>query len=252
MSALGVHNVSVRYGKVPALHDVSFHLNEGERLFISGPNGAGKSSLLGAISGKVATSHGRIEMDGDLIAGRAPEAIARLGLSMVPEGREIFGTLTVDENLRVGTGIRRDRQAIEGDIAEIYDAFPILGERRHANAGALSGGQQQMLAIGRALMTNPKLLMVDEPSLGLAPKIVDQVYDTLIQLQQERGLTLIIVEQSSARAGRVGGRMIVLRSGQIVADGAVSDFASSDMLKDAYFGQSQSQDQAGPNPGAST
>lgn len=243
MSKLGVFDVSVRYGKVPALTDVTLHLEEGERVFISGPNGAGKSSLLGAISGAVATSHGRIEMDGDLLTSRAPEAIARLGLSMVPEGREIFGSLTVEENLRVGTGLRRDRSAIEGDIAEIFDAFPILGDRRHASAGALSGGQQQMLAIGRALMTNPKLMMVDEPSLGLAPKIVDQVYDTLVQLQEERGLTLLIVEQSSTRAARVGGRMILLRGGSVVGDGDAATFADQDMLSEAYFGKSKAQSQ---------
>ncbi|UWP91473.1 ABC transporter ATP-binding protein [Aliiroseovarius crassostreae] len=239
MSKLGVFDLSVRYGKVPALTDVTLHLEEGERVFISGPNGAGKSSLLGAISGAVATSHGRIEMDGDLLTGRPPEAIARLGLSMVPEGREIFASLTVDENLRVGTGLRRDRNAIEGDIEEIYDAFPILGDRRNASAGALSGGQQQMLAIGRALMTNPKLMMVDEPSLGLAPKIVDQVYDTLVQLQEDRGLTLLIVEQSSTRAARVGGRMILLRGGAIVGDGNAADFAETDLLSEAYFGKSK-------------
>ena len=238
MSKLGVFDVSVRYGKVPALRDVTLHLEEGERVFISGPNGAGKSSLLGAISGKVATSHGRIEMDGDLLTGRTPEAVARLGLSMVPEGREIFGSLTVEENLRVGTGLRRDREAVEGDIAEIFEAFPILGDRRHASAGALSGGQQQMLAIGRALMTNPKLMMVDEPSLGLAPKIVDQVYDTLVQLQEDRGLTLLIVEQSSTRAARVGGRMILLRNGAVVGDGDAADFGETDLLSDAYFGKS--------------
>ncbi len=239
MSKLGVFDLSVRYGKVPALNDVSLHLNEGERMFISGPNGAGKSSLLRAISGAVATSHGRIEMDGDLLTGRSPEAIARLGLSMVPEGREIFGSLTVEENLRIGTGIRRDRAAIEEDLDEIFSSFPILAERRHARAGALSGGQQQMLAIGRALMTNPKLIMVDEPSLGLAPKIVDQVYDTLVQLQEERGLTLLIVEQSSARAARVGGGMVLLRGGSVVATGNAADFAERDLLKEAYFGQSQ-------------
>ncbi len=239
MSKLGVFDLSVRYGKVPALNDVSLHLNEGERMFISGPNGAGKSSLLRAISGAVATSHGRIEMDGDLLTGRSPEAIARLGLSMVPEGREIFGSLTVEENLRIGTGIRRDRAAIEEDLDEIFSSFPILAERRHARAGALSGGQQQMLAIGRALMTNPKLIMVDEPSLGLAPKIVDQVYDTLVQLQEERGLTLLIVEQSSARAARVGGGMVLLRGGCVVATGNAADFAERDLLKEAYFGQSQ-------------
>ncbi|UWR12430.1 ABC transporter ATP-binding protein [Sulfitobacter mediterraneus] len=241
MSKLGVFDVSVRYGKVPALTDVTLQIEEGERVFISGPNGAGKSSLLNAICGAVATTHGRIEADGDLLTGRSPEAIARLGLTMVPEGREIFGTLTVEENLRVGTGLRRDRTAVESDIEEVYQNFPILGERRHANAGALSGGQQQMLAIGRGLMTNPKLMLVDEPSLGLAPNIVDQVYETLVNLQNERGLTLIIVEQSSARAARVGGRMVLLRGGSVVGDGDAAQFAESDLLKDAYFGQDKKE-----------
>lgn len=241
MSKLGVFDVSVRYGKVPALTDVTLQIEEGERVFISGPNGAGKSSLLNAICGAVATTHGRIEADGDLLTGRSPEAIARFGLTMVPEGREVFGTLTVEENLRVGTGLRRDRTAVESDIEEVYQNFPILGERRHANAGALSGGQQQMLAIGRGLMTNPKLMLVDEPSLGLAPNIVDQVYETLVNLQNERGLTLIIVEQSSARAARVGGRMVLLRGGSVVGDGDAAEFAESDLLKDAYFGQDKKE-----------
>jgi branched-chain amino acid transport system ATP-binding protein len=162
---------------------------------------------------------------------------------MVPEGRDIFGSLSVEENLRVGTGIRRDREAIEGDIASVFDAFPILAERRNARAGALSGGQQQMLAIGRALMTNPKLMMVDEPSLGLAPKIVDQVYDTMIALQEERGLTLLIVEQSSVRAGRVGGRMILMRGGKVVNEGDAADLARADAVAEAYFGK-QNQEAA--------
>lgn len=239
MSKLGVFDISVRYGKVPAVNDLTLHVDEGERVFISGPNGAGKSSLLRAISGAVATHHGRIEMDGDLLTGRPPEAIARLGLSMVPEGREIFGSLTVEENLRVGTGLRRDAEAVDADIAEIYDSFPILGDRRGAVAGALSGGQQQMLAIGRALMTNPKLIMVDEPSLGLAPKIVDQVYDTLCALQAERSLTLLIVEQSSLRAARVGGRMVLMRGGRVVGEGNAADMADRDALAQAYFGTPQ-------------
>ncbi len=139
MTKLGVFDLEVRYGKVPALGGVTLHLQEGERLFVSGPNGAGKSSLLKAIAGAVSSSHGRVELDGDIITGKSAEAIARYGLSMVPEGRDIFSTLTVEENLRVGTGIRADKQAIEGDISEIYDAFPILGERRHANAGGAVG-----------------------------------------------------------------------------------------------------------------
>lgn len=238
MSKLAIHDLTVRYGKLTALDDVSFTVPEGARVFISGPNGAGKSSLLKAIAGVAPTAHGRIEMDGDILNGAAPEAIARKGLSMVPEGREVFGQLSIEENLMIGTGIRRDKTAIAEDLQDIYAAFPILAERRHANAGALSGGQQQMLVIGRALMTNPKLMMIDEPSLGLAPKIVDQVYETLITLQALKGLTLLIVEQSSARAARVGGRMILMRGGRIVADGDAAQIGSQDSLRDAYFGQS--------------
>lgn len=239
MSKLSVSDLSVRYGKVPALSNVTLNVEEGERVFVSGPNGAGKSSLLKAISGAVATSQGRIEIGGRLVRDRPPEAIARLGLTLVPEGREIFGTLTVEENLLVGTGIRRDPSAVERDIEEIYQSFPILAERRKTSAGALSGGQQQMLAIGRGLMTNPKLMMVDEPSLGLAPNIVDQVYEKLVALQNDRDLTLLIVEQSSARAARVGGRMLLLRGGAVVGDGDAAEFAEQDLLKETYFGQSK-------------
>lgn len=237
MSKLGIFDLSVRYGKLTAINNISFTVAEGERVFISGPNGAGKSSLLAAIAGEVRAAHGRIEMDGDILSGRVPEAIARRGLSMVPEGRRIFRALSVQENLMVGVGQRRDKTAVPDDLDAIYDAFPILGTRRHANAGALSGGQQQMLAIGRALMTNPKLMLVDEPSLGLAPRVVDEVYDRLCSLQAQRGLTLVIVEQSSARAGRVGGRMLLLRGGQIVGDGDAASFAADDLLKEAYFGK---------------
>ncbi len=236
MSKLAVHDLAVRYGKLTALAEVSFTVAEGERVFISGPNGAGKSSLLSAIAGAVRAAHGRIEMDGDILSGLGPEAIARRGLSMVPEGRRIFAGLTVQENLMVGTGMRRDRGAVADDLETVFNAFPILRERARAPAGALSGGQQQMLAISRALMTNPKVILVDEPSLGLAPKVVDEVYDRLTDLQTLRGLTMIIVEQSSARAARVGGRMLLMRSGRIVADGDAAGFAARDLLTEAYFG----------------
>ena len=236
MSKLGVYDLAVRYGKLTAISDLSFTVAEGSRVFISGPNGAGKSSLLSAIAGAVRPAHGRIEMDGDILSGRVPEASARRGLSMVPEGRRIFPGLTVLENLSVGTGMRRDRNAVADDLETVFAAFPILRERARASAGALSGGQQQMLAIARALMTNPKIMLVDEPSLGLAPKVVDEVYDRLCQLQALRGLTLVIVEQSSARAARVGGRMLLMRGGRIVADGDAAAFASQDLLTEAYFG----------------
>jgi branched-chain amino acid transport system ATP-binding protein len=236
MSKLAAFDLAVRYGKLTALSDLSFSVAEGERVFISGPNGAGKSSLLSAIAGSVRAAHGRIEMDGEILSGLGPEGIARRGLSMVPEGRRIFAGLSVRENLLVGTGMRRDRGAIADDLETVFSAFPILRERDRSPAGALSGGQQQMLAIGRALMTNPKVMLVDEPSLGLAPKVVDEVYDRLCHLQAQRGLTLVIVEQSSARAARVGGRMLLMRGGRIVADGDAAEFAARDLLTEAYFG----------------
>jgi len=236
MAKLGIHDLAVRYGKLTAIADLSFAVAEGERVFVSGPNGAGKSSLLSAIAGAVRAAHGRIEMDGEILSGLGPEAIARRGLSMVPEGRRIFPSLSVLENLMVGTGMRRDRSAVADDLETVFTAFPILRERARSQAGALSGGQQQMLAIARALMTNPKVMLVDEPSLGLAPKVVDEVYDRLCQLQALRGLTLVIVEQSSARAARVGGRMLLMRGGKIVADGDATDFAAQDLLTEAYFG----------------
>jgi branched-chain amino acid transport system ATP-binding protein len=155
---------------------------------------------------------------------------------MVPEGREIFGSLTIEENLRLGTGIRTDKAAIAEDLAGIYAVFPVLKERRNSSAGVLSGGQQQMLAIARALMTRPRLLAIDEPSLGLAPKIIDQVYETLLKLRDQRGLTLLIVEQSSTRALLSGGRMILMRSGEIILQGDARVLASDHSLTKAYFG----------------
>ena len=236
MSKLAVVDLAVRYGKLTAVSEASFALAEGARVFLTGPNGAGKSSLLGAIAGAVRAAHGRVEIDGEIVSGRGAEDIARHGLSMVPEGRRIFAGLSVRENLLVGTGLRRDREAVVEDLETVYAAFPILAERRNAPAGALSGGQQQMLAISRALMTNPSLMLVDEPSLGLAPKVVDEVYDRLCALQDLRRLTLLIVEQSATRAARVGGRMLLMRGGRIVADGDAAAFAADNLLAEAYFG----------------
>jgi branched-chain amino acid transport system ATP-binding protein len=155
---------------------------------------------------------------------------------MVPEGRHVFGSLTIEENLMLGAGMREDRARAGQDLAAVYDVFPMLRERKDRPAGVLSGGQQQMLVIGRALMTAPRLIAIDEPSLGLAPKVIDQVYDTLLHLRDTRGLTLVIVEQSSTRAMMTGGRMILLRSGEIVLEGDARQLARGDTLKKAYFG----------------
>lgn len=240
MSLLALSNVSVRYGRLTAVRQVTFSLAEGEILFITGPNGAGKSSLLRAIAGVTPPSGGRIDFADHDITGRAPEDIARLGLSMVPEGRDVFGGLTIEENLMVGTGMHsatrgwKARAATE--LEAVYATFPILKDRRHSQAGLLSGGQQQMLVIGRALMTSPRLVAIDEPSLGLAPNITDQVYERLIALQGERKLTLLIVEQSSTRAMMVGGRMMLMRGGEIVLDGDARALGQSEALQAAYFG----------------
>lgn len=240
MTLLNLVDVSVRYGRLTAVRGVSINLKEGEVLFITGPNGAGKSSLLRAIAGVTPTAGGHVEFDGAEITGRTPEDIARLGFSMVPEGREVFGSLTIEENLMVGAGMHSRTPGWKGqtaaDLDSVYNTFPILKERRNQQAGLLSGGQQQMLVIGRALMARPRLIAIDEPSLGLAPNITDQVYERLIALQAERSLTLLIVEQSSTRAVLVGGRMILMRSGQIVLDGDARELGNSEAMQAAYFG----------------
>jgi branched-chain amino acid transport system ATP-binding protein len=240
MSLLALSNVWVRYGRLTAVRGVTFSMAEGEILFITGPNGAGKSSLLRAIAGVTPPAGGRIDFEGHDITGRRPEDIARLGVSMVPEGRDVFGGLTIEENLMVGTGMHareRDwRTRAVSELEAVYATFPVLKDRRHSQAGLLSGGQQQMLVIGRALMTHPRLVAIDEPSLGLAPNITDQVYERLIALQKDRKLTLLIVEQSSTRAMMVGGRMMLMRGGEILLDGDARALGQSEAMQSAYFG----------------
>jgi branched-chain amino acid transport system ATP-binding protein len=169
------------------------------------------------------------------MTGAPPEEIARRGFSLVPEGRNVFGGLTIEENLKVGAGMRTDKKVAD-DLESIYHEFPMLAERRHTAAGMLSGGQQQMLVIGRALMTAPRIMAIDEPSLGLAPKIIDQVYEILMRLRSRRKLTLLIVEQSSTRAMMTGGRMILIRGGRIVLEGEAAEMVKDERLKQAYFG----------------
>ncbi|MGF6308538.1 branched-chain amino acid transport system ATP-binding protein [Bradyrhizobium sp. i1.8.4] len=236
MTALAVDDITVSYGRLTALRGVTLKVDEGEILFVTGPNGAGKSTLLNAIAGVAPPGSGSIMIDGAEITGAAPEDIARRGFSLVPEGRNVFGALTIEENLKVGTGMRADRKKIADDLAQVYQEFPMLAERRHTPAGMLSGGQQQMLVIGRALMTAPRIMAIDEPSLGLAPKIIDQVYEILVRLRAQRKLTLLIVEQSSARAMMTGGRMVLIRGGRVVLEGPAADMIRDDRLKQTYFG----------------
>jgi branched-chain amino acid transport system ATP-binding protein len=236
MTLLAADNITVRYGRLTALRGISLSIAEGELLFVTGPNGAGKSTLLNAIAGVVPPISGSIAMAGAEMTGAPPESIARRGFSLVPEGRNVFGALSIEENLRVGAGMRSDKRYVANDLESIYRDFPMLAERRHAAASMLSGGEQQMLAIGRALMTSPRLMAIDEPSLGLAPKIIDQVYDILMRLRVQRKLTLLIVEQSSTRAMMTGGRMILMRGGRIVLEGEARDMVKDQRLKQAYFG----------------
>ena len=236
MTLLAVNDVTVHYGRLTALRGITLTIAEGEVLFVTGPNGAGKSTLLNAIAGVVPPISGSITMDGAEMTGAPPEQIARRGFSLVPEGRNVFGALTIEENLKVGVGMRADKQEVARDLESVYHEFPMLAERRHAAAGMLSGGQQQMLVIGRALMAAPRLMAIDEPSLGLAPKIIDQVYEILVRLRAQRKLTLLIVEQSSTRAMMTGGRMILMRGGCIVLEGEAGDMVKDERLKQAYFG----------------
>jgi len=236
MTLLAVNDVTVRYGRLTALRGITLMIAEGEVLFVTGPNGAGKSTLLNAIAGVVPPISGSITIDGAEMTGAPPEQIARRGFSLVPEGRNVFGALTIEENLKVGAGMRADKQEVARDLESVYHEFPMLAERRHAAAGMLSGGQQQMLVIGRALMAAPRLMAIDEPSLGLAPKIIDQVYEILVRLRAQRRLTLLIVEQSSTRAMMTGGRMILMRGGRIVLEGEAGDMVKDERLKQAYFG----------------
>ncbi|MFK0206425.1 ABC transporter ATP-binding protein [Agrobacterium sp. NPDC090283] len=236
MTILSVSDVAVRYGRLTAVRGVSFTVNEGDIIFITGPNGAGKSSLMRSIAGVTPLSAGTVSFGGQDITGKAPEDVARLGFSMVPEGRDVFGSLTIEENLMVGVGMRGAKSNVSNELESVYATFPILKERRHNQAGLLSGGQQQMLVIGRALMTNPKLIAIDEPSLGLAPNVIDLVYERLVALRSQLALTLLIVEQSSTRAMMVGGRMMLMRGGEVVLDGDARELGKSDALQAAYFG----------------
>ncbi len=235
MSLLSVRELDVRYGSIPALRGVSLDVAPGELVGVVGPNGAGKSTLLLAIAGVLAAAGGEIRFDGDPVAGRPAEVMARAGISLVPEGRHIFGSLTVAENLLVGAAARRDRAAARRETDELMALFPILAERRNSPAGKLSGGEQQMLAIARALLTRPRLLLLDEPSLGLGPLIIDQVYERLAALHEE-GLSILLVEQNANRVLELADRTYVLRTGEVVLSGTTADLLGHPDFDQAYFG----------------
>lgn len=233
---LSVRALEVRYGRLTAVRGVSLDVNAGEMVCIIGANGAGKSSLLAAIAGGVADASGAIDICGKNVSGMRAEDIARLGLSLVPEGRHVFASLTVEENLRLGAFLGKAHGPVDRRLDRIWNLFPVLANRRKFAAGHLSGGEQQMLVIGRALMTSPRIMLVDEPSLGLAPKIIDQVYETLRILRKQDGLTLLVNEQSSKRALKNADRIYVLREGSIQLEGTSSALADGVEIRRAYFG----------------
>jgi branched-chain amino acid transport system ATP-binding protein len=239
MALLEVDGLHASYGPVAALRGISFHLDAAETLAIVGANGAGKTTLTLALSGALPVAGGKLHFESLPLAGIAPEDIARAGIALVPEGRRIFEGLTVAENLQLGqTASQLDRAASARRLAMILAMFPVLHDRRGSLGTRLSGGEQQQLAIGRALLSNPKLLILDEPSLGLAPLMVDTVYAALAQLKSE-GLAMILVEQNPARVGQLADRMIVLANGRIRLQGNTADLLSDPALGDAYLSVTQ-------------
>lgn len=240
---LEVSGLTVRHGAVVAVRDVALEVMSGEIVAVVGPNGAGKTSLLSAIAGIAPIAGGAIRICGQSTAAVPLSGIVRLGAALAPEGRNIFASLTVMENLRLGATIRRD-DGVAADIEAAFADFPILGERRHRTAGLLSGGEQQMLAIARALMSRPRLLMLDEPSLGLAPLIVAQVYESLALIRR-RGVAILVVEQNAARAFAVADRAHIMNHGRFTLSGAPAEIASNAAFDGAYFGIAMSQGSEG-------
>ena len=235
MALLEINNLEVHYGVIHALKGISFEVNEGEIIALIGANGAGKTTTLHTISGILQASSGNIIYDGKDITKVQAHKIVNLGISQVPEGRRVFAQLSVLENLKLGAFIRKDKDGIEEDLRNIYERFPRLEERKNQLAGTLSGGEQQMLAMGRALMSKLKLLMLDEPSMGLAPILVQQIFDIIKELH-EAGTTILLVEQNAEMALQIADRAYVLESGRITLSGTGKELAQSENIKTAYLG----------------
>ena len=230
---LSIHDLSVNYGGIEAVKGISFDVHEGEIVTLIGANGAGKSSTLRTIAGLVKPSGGMINFRGDNITGRDATTIVKKGITLVPEGRHIFPDLTVLENLKVGAYLRSDD--ISGDIQWVYDLFPRLRERSWQAGGTLSGGEQQMLAVGRALMARPKLIMMDEPSLGLAPLVVRDIFEIIRQINRQ-GVSILLIEQNANMALKVADSAYVMETGCITLSGAGKDLLNNEAVKKAYLG----------------
>jgi branched-chain amino acid transport system ATP-binding protein len=232
---LELDGLEVAYDGVPAVRDLSLSVSRGEIVGLIGPNGAGKSTTLHAVMGLVRAARGDIRFSGRSIRGRAPERVARAGIALVPEGRRIYPHLTVDENLKLGFAAARRRGSRAKVLSELRELFPVLGRYRKHLGGVLSGGEQQQLAIARALAAEPELILLDEPSLGLAPTVVDAVFEALARIR-ERGVTTLLVEQRAQRTVALADRTYVLADGELRATFGPEDAAATDRLVDAYFG----------------
>ena len=235
MSMLKVDNLSVHYGMIQAVRDVSFEVNEGEVVSLIGANGAGKTTILRTLSGLVRPSAGKIEFLGKEIQKLPAQKIVAGGLSQVPEGRHVFPGLTVMENLEMGAFLKKNREENQANLKKVFSRFPRLEERKNQDAATLSGGEQQMLAMGRALMSTPKLLLLDEPSMGLAPIFIQEIFD-IIQDIQKQGTTVLLIEQNANKALAISDRGYVLETGKIVLSGTGKELAASDEVRKAYLG----------------
>jgi branched-chain amino acid transport system ATP-binding protein len=235
MSLLEVKGLRAAYGQVRVLEGIDFSIDEGGRVAMLGPNGAGKTTVLRALSGMVKTS-GTVEFDGQSLVGKATADIARRGVAHVPEGRGTFPSLTVDENLKLGAYVRSDGKAVRSDIDRCYGWFPRLAERRGQQAGSLSGGEQQMLASARALMLRPRLLMLDEPSLGLAPIVTKELFRVLAEICDEQGTTVLLVEQNANLALDFADHAYVLESGRVALEGEADRIKGDDDVRRSYLG----------------
>ena len=235
---LAVKELEVYYGSIHAIKKISFEVREGEIVTLIGANGAGKTTTLHAISGLVKARSGEINFCGNNLRSMEAHKIIRLGLAQVPEGRRIFASMTVQENLEMGAYIRRDREQIQQDYERVFERLPRLKERRRQIAGTLSGGEQQMLAIGRALMSNPKMLLLDEPSMGLSPLLVSEIFK-IIRDVNESGMTVLLVEQNAKQALEIADRAYVLETGTISMSGDASELAADEKVRAAYLGGAQ-------------
>jgi branched-chain amino acid transport system ATP-binding protein len=232
---LKIEDINVFYGNIHALKGVSLDINKGEIVTLIGANGAGKSTLLKTISGLLKPKNGNILFEGQSISGKVAQAIVKQGLSHVPEGRRVFSNMSVEENLELGAYLRKDKQGIKEDFEKVYNLFPRLLERRKQLSGTLSGGEQQMLAMGRALMARPKLLLLDEPSMGLAPLLVKTICSIIEEINKS-GTTILLVEQNANMALSIADRAYVIETGKIVLSGSSDELNQSDQIRMAYLG----------------